>query len=95
MSIFLSQRAIKLVIAEYWYLVYCIVNFLGKTDKHYTKDKLLKIASMHAFVFPVNLCMYPIKNTSTVFINRPCMGEKYMWLDHKFILLSFFLLQHR
>jgi hypothetical protein len=58
---FLSQTTIKLVIAEYWYLVYCIVNFLGKIGNHYTKDKLLKIASMHAFVFPVNLCMHPLR----------------------------------
>ena len=32
-------------------------NFLGKIDKHYTKDKLLQFASMHAFVFRVNLRM--------------------------------------
>ena len=67
----MSQAAIKLVIAEYWYLVYCI----GKIDKHYTKDEHLKISSMHAFVFPVNLCMHPI-TTTTVFINSPSMGEK-------------------
>jgi hypothetical protein len=34
--------------------------------------------SKYAFVFPVNLCMHPIKNASTVFINSPSMGEKYM-----------------
>ena len=55
---FLSQTAIKLVIAEYWYLAYCIANFLGKIDNHYPKDKLLRIVSMHAFVFSVNLCMH-------------------------------------
>jgi hypothetical protein len=89
---FLCQTAIKLVIEEYWYLVYCIVNILGKMDHHYTKGKLLKIASMHAFVFPVNLCMHPINNTSTVFINSSSMGKKYISLDHMFILLSFLLL---
>jgi hypothetical protein len=34
------------------------VNFLSKIDNHYPKEKLLKIASKHAFVFSVNLCMY-------------------------------------
>ena len=53
-------------------------NFLGKIDNHYPKDKLLQFASMHAFVFPVNLCMHPIKNTSTVFKSSPSMEEKYM-----------------
>ena len=53
-------------------------NFLGKIDNHYPEDKLLKFASMHAFVFPVNLCMHPIKNASTVFINSSSMGEKLM-----------------
>ena len=38
-------------------------NFPGKIDNHFLKDKLLQFASMHAFVFPVNLCMQPIKNT--------------------------------
>ena len=39
-------------------------NLLGKFDNHYSKDKLLKLASMHVFVFPVNLC---IENMHTVF----------------------------
>jgi hypothetical protein len=55
-----------------------MASFLGKLDNHYLKDKLLKFASMHALVFPINLCMYPIKNASTLFINHPSMGEKYM-----------------
>ena len=59
---FLSQAAIKLINAEYWYLVYCI----GKIDNHYTEDKWLKFSSMHAFVFPVYLCMHHIKTTSIV-----------------------------
>ena len=53
-------------------------TFQAKIDNHYPKDKLLQFASMHAFVFPVNLCMHPIKNASTVFINSPSMGKKYM-----------------
>ena len=64
-----------------------MANFLGKIDNHHPKDKLLKFASMHTFVFPENLCMHPlentsstifIKNTSTIFINIPAMGEKYI-----------------
>ena len=58
-----------------------MANLLGKIDNHYPKDKLLQFASMHAFVFPVNLCMHPIKNASTVFISSLPMGEKYMdWI---------------
>ena len=30
---------------------------LGKIDHHYLKDKLLQFASVHTFVFPVNLYM--------------------------------------
>jgi hypothetical protein len=54
----LFQATIKLVITEYWYLTSCIANFSGKIDNHYPKDKLLKIASMHAFVFSVNLFIH-------------------------------------
>jgi hypothetical protein len=54
----LFRTAIKMVIAEHWYLAYCIANFLGKIDNNYPKDKLLKIASMHAFVLSVNLCIH-------------------------------------
>ena len=39
--------------------------FLGKIDNHYPKDKLLQFASMHAFVYPVNLPMQPIENVLT------------------------------
>jgi hypothetical protein len=39
-------------------LAYCIANFLGKIDNHYPKYNLLKIASMHAFVFSVNLYIH-------------------------------------
>jgi hypothetical protein len=59
-------------------LAYCIANFLGKIDNHYPEDKLLKFASMHAFLFPVNLCMNPTNSISTIFMNSPSMGEKYM-----------------
>ena len=55
-----------------------MANVLDKIDNHYPKENLLKFASLHAFVFPVNLCMHLIKTTSTVFINSPSMGEKYM-----------------
>jgi hypothetical protein len=89
------QTATKLVIKEYWYLAYWMANILGKIDNHYANYKLLKFACLHAFVLPVYLCMHPIKNASTVFINSPSMAKKYMWLDHIFILLSFLLLQHR
>ena len=50
----------------------------GRIDNHYPKEKLLKFASMHTFVFPENLCMHPIKNASTVLINSSSMGEKHM-----------------
>jgi hypothetical protein len=39
---------------------------------------MLNAASLHAFEFPVDLCMHLIKNTSTVFKNTLSMGEKYM-----------------
>jgi hypothetical protein len=55
-----------------------MANFLGKIDNHYTKDNLLKFASIHAFVVPVNLYMHLIKNASALFINSPSMGENYM-----------------
>jgi hypothetical protein len=49
--LFLFQTAIKLVIAEYRFWPIASINFLGKTDNHYPKDKLLQFASMHAFIF--------------------------------------------
>jgi hypothetical protein len=59
-----------------------MANSLGKIDNNYPKGKLLKIASMHTFVFSINsymrACKHPIKNISTVFINSTSMGEKYM-----------------
>jgi hypothetical protein len=76
----LFQTAIKLVIAEYWYLAYCMANFLGIFDNHYTKDKLLEFASMHAFVFPVNLFTQLIKNAFTVCINSS--SNKYVIGSH-------------
>jgi hypothetical protein len=66
-----------------------MAKFIDKINSHYPKDKLLKFASMQAFVFPVNLCIYPIKNASTVIINSPSIGEKYTGLDHMFIFMSF------
>jgi hypothetical protein len=50
-------------------------NFLGKINNHYPKDKLLQFASMHAFVFPVNLCMQPIDNTLNVFTDGSSNGK--------------------
>ena len=32
-------------------------KFPGKLDTQYLKDKWLQFASMHTFVFPVNLCI--------------------------------------
>ena len=75
---FLFQTTIKLVIAKYWYLTYCMANFLGKFGNHYPKGKLLQFASMHAFVFPVNLCMQPIKYAFTVFINSSSNGRQHL-----------------
>jgi hypothetical protein len=43
---------------DIWPIAYA--NFSGKIDNHYPKDYFLQFASMHAFVFPVNLCMQPI-----------------------------------
>ena len=51
------RTAIKLVIAEYWYLGYCIANFLGKIGNHYPKDKLLKFAFYACFCIFCK-CMY-------------------------------------
>jgi hypothetical protein len=50
------------------------VNFSGKIDNH-PKDKLLQFSSMHAFVFPVNLCMHPIENALTVFTDGSFNGK--------------------
>lgn len=50
-------------------------NFLGKIDNHYPKDKLLQFASMHAFVFPINLRMQPIENALTVFTDCSSNGK--------------------
>ena len=50
-------------------------KFLGKINNHYPKDKLLQFASMHAFVFPVNLCMQPIDNTLNVFTDGSSNGK--------------------
>jgi hypothetical protein len=58
----LFQTAIKLAIAEYWHMAYCMAKFLDKIDNYYPKDKLLQISSMHTLVFPVNVRMQPIKN---------------------------------
>ena len=49
--------------------------FLGKIDNHYPKDKLLQFASMHAFVFPVNLHMQPLENVLTVFTDGSSSGK--------------------
>ena len=56
-------------------MAYCIVNFLGKIDNHYPKDKLLQFASMHAFVYPVNLPMQPIENVLTIFTDGSSNGK--------------------
>ena len=39
-------------------MAYCIANVLGKINNHCPKDKLLKIASMPAFLFSVNLYIH-------------------------------------
>ena len=84
---FSFQTAIKLVIANYWYLAHCTANILGKFDNHYSKDKLLEFTSIHSFVFPVNLCMQPIKNAFTVFINRSFNErETYVIRSHAYSL---------
>ena len=49
--------------------------FLGKIDNHYPKDKLLQFASMHAFVYPVNLPMQPIENVLTIFTDGSSNGK--------------------
>ena len=36
-----------------------MASLLGKIDSCYPKDKLLKFASMNAFVFTIDLCMHP------------------------------------
>jgi hypothetical protein len=53
-----------------------MAKLLDKIDDHYPKDKLFKIPSMHAIIFPVNLCMHPIKNACTEFIKSPSMGRE-------------------
>jgi hypothetical protein len=45
-------------------------SFSGK------KDKMLQFAFIHAFVFPVNLHVQPIKNAFSVFINNLYNWEK-------------------
>ena len=53
-----------------------MANFLGKIDNHYPKDKLdNEFASMHAVVFPVNLCIHPIENAFTVFTDGSSNGK--------------------
>ena len=49
--------------------------FLGKIDNNYPKDKLLQFASMHAFVYPVNLPMQPIENVLTIFTDGTSNGK--------------------
>ena len=49
--------------------------FLGKIDNNYPKDKLLQFASMHAFVYPVNLPMQPIENVLTTFTDGSSNGK--------------------
>ena len=49
--------------------------FLGKIDNNYPKDKLLQFASMHAFVYPVNLPMQPIENVLTIFTDGSSNGK--------------------
>ena len=44
-------------------------------DNHYPNDKLLKFASMHAFVYPVNLPMQPIENVLTIFTDGSSNGK--------------------
>jgi hypothetical protein len=53
-----------------------MANNLGKCDNHYPKDKLLKFASRHTFVFPVILCMHPIKNAFIVSTNILSNGKE-------------------
>jgi hypothetical protein len=50
-------------------------NFSGKIDNHCPKDKLLQFASMHAFVFSVNLHMQPIEDGLTVFTDVSSNGK--------------------
>ena len=50
-------------------------NFSGKIDNNYPKDKLLQFASMHAFVYPVNLPMQPIENVLTIFTDGSSNGK--------------------
>lgn len=50
--------------------------FLGKIDNNYPKDKLLQFASMHAFVYPVNLPMQPIENVLTIFTDGSSNGKE-------------------
>jgi hypothetical protein len=64
-----------------------MANFLGKFDNHDPKDKLLEFASIHTFVFSVNLCMQPIKNAFTVLINSSSSGrETYVIGSHIYSL---------
>ena len=49
--------------------------FFGKIDNNYPKDKLLQFASMHAFVYPVNLPMQPIENVLTIFTDGSINGK--------------------
>ena len=49
--------------------------FSGKIDNNYPKDKLLQFASMHAFVYPVNLPMQPIENVLTIFTDGSSNGK--------------------
>ena len=52
-----------------------MANFLGKFGNHYPKGKLLQFASMHAFVYPVNLPMQPIENVLTIFTDGTSNGK--------------------
>jgi hypothetical protein len=65
-------------------------KILDKIDihNHYPKDKLLKFASIQTFVFPISLCMQPIKNTFTVFINSSSNErETYVIRSHVYSLV--------
>ena len=64
-------------------------NFLGKIDNHYPKDKLLQFASMHAFVFPVNLRMHPIENVLTVFTDGSSNGKAAYVIESQVHSLEF------
>jgi hypothetical protein len=64
-----------------------MTNFLGKFDNNYSKDKLLEFASVHTFVFPVNVHMQPIENAFTVFTNCSSNGrETYVIGSHVYSL---------